>query len=87
MSPRRVRFAMEGSNDTQQLAIIRPCEFTDEVTGDDVKISVSENYSTITINRRSYFFKRENGEFDGTATDYALRWPFVVYPFTSSSQE
>ena len=50
-------------------AMILPFEHLDEETGDKIAISVSPNYSKISVNNRDYFFIRETGEFDGCATN------------------
>ena len=55
-------------NDTDAVAIIRPIKITDDETGDRISVSVSPYYAKITVNSREYYFIRETGEFDGTAT-------------------
>ncbi len=56
----------------EEMATIRPFEFTDAVTGDTIAVSVSQRYSKITVNQREYLFARETGEFDGVATTFRL---------------
>jgi len=51
-----------------ELAAILPFTYYDPETGDKIRVSVSPYYSKMTVNRREYFFIRETGEFDGTAT-------------------
>jgi hypothetical protein len=73
-----VALIMAHANDADQLAVIRPIEFVDEVTGDKISVSVSDRYSKISVNQREYYFKRENGEFDGTSTALVEKGPFAV---------
>lgn len=49
------------------VAIIRPWEFHDRLTGNRVAIRVSPYYSILEINDRIYYFRRETGGFDGTS--------------------
>ncbi len=59
-------------------AVIQPFNYKDEVTGDTISVSVSPEYSKITVNHREYFFIRETGEFDGVATiEYS--GPILIY--------
>jgi hypothetical protein len=48
-------------------AVIRPFTHRDEVTGQTISITISPLYSILTVGEREYYFKRENGAFDGTA--------------------
>jgi hypothetical protein len=48
-------------------AVIRPFTHKDEVTGETVSVIISPQYSVLTVGDRQYYFKRENGAFDGTA--------------------
>ena len=48
-------------------AVISPFRFRDRLTGDTVSVSVSPYYSKITINKRTCYFCRETGKFDGTS--------------------
>ena len=73
-----VGLCMEKANDQDTAALIRPFEFTDEVTGDAISVSVSSLYSMITVNRRTYYFHRETGEFDGAATGFLTKGPVAV---------
>ena len=59
-------------------AVIQPFEYEDAVTGDKISVSVSPEYSKLTINKREYFFFRETGEFDGVAT-VEETGPILVY--------
>jgi len=49
------------------VAKIEVWEYTDAVTGDKIGISVSPWYSKLTINNREYYFRAEDGKFDGTS--------------------
>ena len=69
---------MAEANDREVAAVIRPFEFTDEATGDTISVSVSPLYSMISVNRRTYYFRRETGEFDGTATTYREKGPIAI---------
>ena len=60
------------------LALIQPFTYDDPETGDRVSISISPYYSKLTINRREYFFVRETGEFDGTATVVERVGPILI---------
>jgi hypothetical protein len=59
---------MSNIDSKSEAAVIRPFEYKDEVTGDKITVSVSPQYSKITVNDREYFFIRGTGEFDGAAT-------------------
>jgi hypothetical protein len=48
-------------------ATIRPFTHRDEVTGQTVSVTISPQYSILKVGDREYYFKRENGAFDGTA--------------------
>ena len=48
-------------------AVIRPFIHKDEVSGQTVSITISPQYSVLTVGDREYYFKRESGAFDGTA--------------------
>jgi hypothetical protein len=48
-------------------AVIRPFTHKDEVTGQSVSVTISPQYSVLTVGDREYYFKRESGSFDGTA--------------------
>jgi len=52
-----------------ELKASRKLPFThqDEVTGQTVSITISPQYSILTVGDRQYYFKRENGAFDGTS--------------------
>ena len=60
-------------------AIIQPFQYLDEETGDRVSVSVSPYYSKITVNKREYFFVRDTGEFDGSATNLGPDGPVLIY--------
>jgi len=48
-------------------AIIRPFTYRDETTGETVSVTISPQYSILTVGDREYYFMRESGAFDGTA--------------------
>lgn len=48
-------------------AIIRPFTHEDEITGQTISITISSRYSILSIGDRQYYFKREDGAFDGTS--------------------
>jgi hypothetical protein len=48
-------------------AIMRPFTYKDGMTGETISVTISPQYSVLTIGDREYYFKRENGAFDGTA--------------------
>jgi hypothetical protein len=48
-------------------AVIRPFTHKDEVTGETISVTISPQYSILTVGKREYYFKRESGAFDGTA--------------------
>ena len=48
-------------------AVIRPFKHEDEITGQTVAVTISPLYSILRVGNREYYFKRENGEFDGTS--------------------
>ncbi len=70
---------MSSTDSKSEPAVIRPFEYTDEVTGDRIAVSVSPEYSKITVNDREYFFIRETGEFDGAATIEERYGPTLIY--------
>lgn len=51
------------------MAVIEPFEIQDVATGIKIKLTVSPQYSVLSIDDRSYYFYRENGKFDGTSKD------------------
>ncbi len=61
-----------------ELALIRPFSYSDPETGDKIAVSVSDFYTKLSVNDREYFFVRENGTFDGTATA-KHNGPILVY--------
>ncbi len=61
-----------------ELAFIRPFAYDDPETGDRITLSVSDFYTKLSVNDREYFFVRENGTFDGTATA-KHKGPILVY--------
>ena len=52
------------------VAKIKPFTYKDTLTGNKIAVTVSPWFSVIHVNDRAYYFVRETGEFDGTATQY-----------------
>ena len=44
---------------------VRPFHYDDPETGQAVAVTVSENYVTLIVGPRSYYFVRDTGAFDG----------------------
>lgn len=63
----------------KEVAIIIPFSYDDSETGNRISVSVSRFYSKLTINDREYYFVRETGEFDGTATTVTRMGPILIY--------
>jgi len=61
-----------------ELALIKPFTYEDPETGDRIAISVSDFYTKLSLNDRDYFFVRETGSFDGSATA-KRKGPILVY--------
>ena len=57
----------------ETMAMIEPFEIQDVVTGIKIKLTVSKQYSVLSIDDRSYYFYRENGKFDGTSKDLLFK--------------
>ena len=51
------------------VGIIKPFEVDDLVLGEKVSVSLSDIYTTLRIGKRYYYFRRHNGELDGTGMD------------------
>lgn len=49
------------------LAIIKPFEYEDLLTGHKVSVQVNPYYSILSVDGREYYFEKETGKFDGTA--------------------
>ncbi len=54
---------------------ISPWRYQDAISGNEIEITVSHLYTTISINERCYYFRSEDGIFDGTSTDKTVK-PF-----------
>lgn len=54
---------------------ISPWRYRDAISGNEIEIKVSHLYTTIYINERCYYFRVEDGIFDGTSTDKTVK-PF-----------
>lgn len=44
---------------------VRPIEYTDQVTGQRVKVRTSPRYTIVSVDSLELFFIRESGRFDG----------------------
>ncbi len=63
----------------KELAVIVPFSYHDPETVILISVSVSRFYSKLPINDREYYFVRETGEFDGTATTITRVGPILTY--------
>jgi hypothetical protein len=52
---------------------IAPWRYRDAISGNEIEITVSHLYTTIGINERCYYFRAEDGIFDGTSTDKTVK--------------
>ena len=52
---------------------ISPWRYRDAISGNEIEIMVSHLYTTIRINERCYYFRVEDGVFDGTSTDKTVK--------------
>ena len=52
---------------------ISPWRYRDAISGNEIEITVSHLYTTIRINERCYYFRVEDGIFDGTSTDKTVK--------------
>lgn len=50
-----------------EVARIQPFKYEDALTGHNVSVEVSPEYSKIRVDDRVYYFIRETGKFDGTS--------------------
>lgn len=69
---------MPQRGDIVDFALIKPFAYDDPETGDRIEVAVSPRYSKILVNGRTYFFVRETGEFDGTASPELVRGPVLI---------
>ena len=65
-------------SDSDTLVKIEPFSYDDPETGDFIEVSKSSEYSKLTINRRTYYFFPETGEFDGASTRIGIDRPILV---------
>ena len=54
---------------------ISPWRYRDAISGNEIEITISQLHTTLRINNRCYYFRVENGTFDGTSTDKTIK-PF-----------
>jgi hypothetical protein len=52
-------------------AVMRPITIRDEVTNQKISIRISPRYSILVVGTRAYYFKRENGAYEGIAVTVA----------------
>jgi len=64
---------MKNSNPLQ--GKISPWRYQDAISNNEIEITISPLYTTIRINERCYYFRAEDGVFDGTSTDKTVK-PF-----------
>lgn len=50
-----------------KLAKFKPFTYQDVATGHKIRIGVSPYYSKLSIDDKTYYFKKDTGEFDGTS--------------------
>lgn len=60
------------------LGKISPWQYRDAISGNEIEIMVSHLYTTIRINERCYYFRAEDGVFDGTSIDWTVK-PFSTH--------
>ena len=48
---------------------VSPWRYQDAISNNEIEITVSPLYTIISINERCYYFRAEDGVFDGTSTD------------------
>lgn len=56
---------------------VSPWRYQDAISNNEIEITASPLYTTIRINERCYYFRAEDGVFDGTSTDKTIK-PFSV---------
>jgi hypothetical protein len=59
---------------------ISPWRYRDAISGNEIEITVSHLYTTIRINKRYYYFRVEDGIFDGTSTDIMVKPSSDTFP-------
>lgn len=62
---------------------IAPWHYRDAISGNEIEISTSHLYTTLRINNRCYYFRVEDGTFDGTSTDKTIK----TFPGPSPTRE
>jgi len=46
--------------------LIKPFAFSDEQSGRRIAVRTSSLYTILTVDEKEYYFRRQNGSFDGT---------------------
>jgi len=59
---------------------ISPWRYKDAISGNKIEIKVSHLYTTVRINERCYYFRAEDGIFDGTSTDKTVKSSSGAFP-------
>lgn len=57
---------------------VTPWCYRDAISENEIEITISHLYTTIRINERCYYFRVEDGKFDGTSTDNTVK-PFPEF--------
>lgn len=52
---------------------VSPWRYQDVISKNEIEITVSHLYTTIRINERCYYFRTEDGIFDGTSMDKTIK--------------
>ena len=73
-----------GKSFTPSHGKISPWRYQDVISGNEIEITVLHLYTTIRINKRCYYFRVEDGIFDGTSMDKTVK-PFPD-PFPTHEQ-
>lgn len=63
---------MKKSSNPSQGKISLWC-YRDAISGNEIEVTVSRLYITLRINNRCYYFRVEDGTFDGTSTDKTIK--------------
>jgi len=58
---------------TQMQGNISAWRYRDAISGNEIEVTVSQLYRTLRINNRCYYFRVEDGTFDGTSTDKTIK--------------
>ena len=53
--------------------MLKPWKYHDAISGNELEISLSDLYLTFRVNERCYYFRTDDGRFDGTSTDLEIK--------------